>query len=128
MDIPVTESYSAKRSRIEAENDAFRARGSKLARKLLALMTARMDAHKQGPKAEAVAIARLEGAAEALAALHGYTPHAWEMTVISSWQRACGAAGPRPVMSHGLGGNQALLAWEAALAEDIDAELAKLGL
>jgi hypothetical protein len=118
-----TETYAQRRAREVAEADALRARGSKLARKLLALQTQRMDA--QGPKAQAVAIARLEGAAEALAALHGYTPHAYEMAVIGPWQKAC-TAGPRPVMNYAPGGNLPLLRWEADLAEAIDAELAKL--
>lgn len=113
-------SYADKRTQVYAEADALRARGSKLARKLLALQIAHMDA--QGPKAQAVAIARLDGACVALAALHGFTEHAWLMAVVAPWQ----ADWQRPVVSHGLGGNLEYLRWEARMAEAIDAELARL--
>lgn len=116
-----TETYAEKRSRIEAENDAFRKRGSKLARKLLALQLACEGA--QRPTDVKTTSAALRGATQVLAAMHGWTETAWHLAVLAPFQAA---KGDRPAMGHGLGGNQAYLAWEASLAEAIDAEITKL--
>lgn len=115
-----TETYTQRKTRVIAENDALRARGSRLARKLLALQIGHMDA--KGATHQSVAIARFQGATMILAAEHGYTEHAYEMAVIGPWR-----ANPyRPETTSGVGGNTAYLRWEAEMAEAIDAELAKL--
>jgi hypothetical protein len=115
-----SETYAQRKTREIAQADALRKRGSRLARKLLALQIGHMDA--KGATHQSVAIARFQGAIMLLAAEHGYTDHAYEMAVIGPWR-----ANPhRPVLSHGPGGNLAYLTWEAEMAEAIDAELAKL--
>jgi hypothetical protein len=117
------ETYAERMTRVGAEADALRKRGSKLARKLLHLYIGRMNA--QGPKATAVAGARFAGACEALSALHGWTESAWQMAVIESWQQHDGSRRPAftPTSPEG---NLAYLRWEAGIAETIDAHVKKL--
>jgi len=117
----VPETYTEKRSRIAAEADTHRKRGSKLAHKLLALHLAMEDAVR--PVDRKTAAARLGGACDVLAALHGWTETAWHLAVLDSYRSL---AMVRPVLNHNLGGNLAYLSWEAEVVEAIDAQLAKL--
>lgn len=116
----MTETHTERRTRIEATADAFRARGSKLARRLLAEYRATEAAVR--PVDRKVTGARFDAACATLAALYGCTPTAVDYAV----RFPARDAGAAPGMTHGAGGNLDLLAWEATTAEAIDTELAKL--